>query len=67
MGRVVPAEPTVEYRIGARVPDSIRLYSVPREVAVEAPQIGSYKYYGGKQSRRIGGSGDKPSVEEVVD
>jgi uncharacterized protein DUF1236 len=42
--RVVPAEPTTEYRIGARVPDRVRLYSVPQEVAVEVPAIRSYKY-----------------------
>jgi hypothetical protein len=42
--RVVPAEPTIEYRVGARVPESVRLYSVPREVAVEVPAIRSYKY-----------------------
>lgn len=41
--RVVPAEPTIEYRVGARVPDRVRLYSVP-EVAVEVPAIPSYKY-----------------------
>ena len=43
-GRVVPAEPTIEYRVGARVPDRVRLYSVPQEVAVEVPAIRSYKY-----------------------
>src|SRR5262245_41573927 len=40
----VPAEPTVEYRLGARVPDSVRLYSVPQEVAVEVPAVRAYKY-----------------------
>lgn len=42
--RVVPAEPTIEYRVGDRVPDRVRLYSVPQEVAVEVPAIRSYKY-----------------------
>jgi hypothetical protein len=42
--RVVPAEPTVEYRVGARVPDYAPLHSVPREVAVEVPAIRPYKY-----------------------
>lgn len=42
--RVVPPEPTIEYRVGARVPERARLYSVPREVAVEVPEIQSYKY-----------------------
>lgn len=40
----VPTEPRIEYRVGARVPESVRLYSVPREVAVEVPEIHSYKY-----------------------
>ena len=42
--RVAPAEPMVEYRVGARVPESVRLYPVPREVAVEVPEIRSYRY-----------------------
>jgi hypothetical protein len=42
--QVVPAEPTIEYRVGARVPDRVRLYSVPQDVAVEVPAIRSYKY-----------------------
>jgi len=42
--RVSPAQPTVEYRVGTRVPESVRLYSVPQEVAVEVPAIRSYKY-----------------------
>ena len=42
--RVAPARPTVEYRIGTRVPESVQLYSVPQEVAVEVPAIRSYKY-----------------------
>jgi hypothetical protein len=42
--RVSPARPTVEYRVGTRVPESVRLYSVPQEVAVEVPAIQSYKY-----------------------
>ena len=42
--RVTPARPTVEYRVGTRVPESVQLYSVPQEVAVEVPAIRSYKY-----------------------
>ena len=42
--RVVPAEPTVEYRVGTRVPESAHLYSVPETVAVEVPAIQRYKY-----------------------
>jgi len=40
--RAVP--PTVEYRVGTRVPEGVRLYGVPQEVAVEVPAIRSYKY-----------------------
>jgi len=42
--RVVPAQPTVEYHVGARIPESVQLYAVPREVAVEVPAIKAYKY-----------------------
>jgi len=42
--RVTPARPTVEYRVGTRVPESVELYPVPQEVAVEVPAIRSYKY-----------------------
>ena len=36
--------PTVEYRIGTRVPAGARLYTVPQDVAVEVPAIRSYRY-----------------------
>ncbi len=42
--RVQPAQPTVEYRVGMRVPESARLYMVPQEVAVEVPAVKTYKY-----------------------
>jgi uncharacterized protein DUF1236 len=42
--RVSPARPTVEYRVGTRVPENVQLYSVPQEVAVEVPAIRTYKY-----------------------
>lgn len=42
--RVEAARPTVEYRVGTRIPESVQLYSVPQEVAVEVPSIRSYKY-----------------------
>ena len=42
--RVAPARPTVEYRVGTRVPESVQLYAVPQEVAVEVPEIRAYKY-----------------------
>jgi len=42
--RVAPAQPTIEYRVGARIPESAQLYAVPQEVAVEVPAIRAYKY-----------------------
>jgi len=42
--RVAPAQPTVEYRVGTRIPENVRLYTVPQEVAVEVPAIRPYKY-----------------------
>lgn len=42
--RVVPAPPSVEYRIGARVPEGAHLYAVPQSVAVEIPAVKTYKY-----------------------
>lgn len=38
------APPAIEYRVGTRVPPGVRLYTVPREVAVEVPAIRSYRY-----------------------
>jgi hypothetical protein len=42
--RVVPARPTAEYRVGTRVPESVQIYPVPQETAVEVPAIRPYKY-----------------------
>jgi hypothetical protein len=42
--RVAPAQPTVSYRVGTRVPETTQLYSVPETVAVEVPAVRSYKY-----------------------
>ncbi len=42
--RPLAAEPTVEYRVGTRVPQTARLYAVPQQVAVEVPAIRTYKY-----------------------
>jgi len=36
--------PTVEYRVGMRVPSSTRLYSVPQAVVTEVPAMRAYKY-----------------------
>ena len=42
--RVLPTPPTVEYRVGTRVPRTAPLYTVPETVAVAVPAIKSYKY-----------------------
>jgi len=65
--QVAPAEPTVEYRVGARVPDSVRLYSVPQEVAVEVPAIRTYKYMVVNNRVVLVDPATSQVVEEVVD
>ena len=42
--RVVPVRPTVEYRVGMRVPQTVELYPVPDEVVTEVPTVRPYKY-----------------------
>jgi Protein of unknown function (DUF1236) len=42
--RPLAMEPTVEYRVGTRVPPTARLYTVPQQVAVAVPAIKTYKY-----------------------
>lgn len=42
--RVQPAQPTVSYQVGMRVPQTQQLYDVPETVAVEVPTMRSYKY-----------------------
>jgi len=42
--RVRPVQPTVEYRVGMRVPETTQLYAVPDTIAVELPAVRSYKY-----------------------
>ena len=41
---VQAAPPTVEYRVGTRVPEGVRLYEVPQDVAVEVPAIRRSRY-----------------------
>ncbi len=36
--------PSVEYRVGMRVPPSARLYEVPQSVVTEVPAVRTYKY-----------------------
>jgi Protein of unknown function (DUF1236) len=42
--RVAPVEPTVEYRVGMRIPESTHLYAVPQTVVSEVPAVQPYKY-----------------------
>jgi hypothetical protein len=42
--RAAPAQPTVTYSVGTRVPQTTQLYAVPETVGVEVPAIRSYKY-----------------------
>ncbi len=42
--KVVPAQATVEYKVGMRVPQTVELYSVPQEVVTEVPVVQPYKY-----------------------
>jgi hypothetical protein len=41
---VEAAPPTVEYRVGMRVPPSAQLYTVPQTVVTEVPAVRTYKY-----------------------
>ena len=36
--------PTVEYRVGMRVPPSAKLYAVPQSIVTEVPAVSTYKY-----------------------
>jgi len=65
--RVVPAEPTIGYRVGARVPDGVRLYSVPREGAIKVPTIRSYKYMVVNNRVVLVDPATSQVIEEVVD
>jgi len=42
--RPLAAAPTIEYRVGTRVPGTAKLYALPQQVAVEVPAIKTYKY-----------------------
>ncbi len=41
---VATSRPTVEYRVGMRVPESVELYAVPDTVVTEVPNLRPYKY-----------------------
>ena len=38
------APAAVEYRIGARVPHTVRLYPLPHDVVVQVPAVRTYRY-----------------------
>jgi len=59
----VAPPPAIEYRVGTRVPGSVRLYDVPQSVAVEVPAIRTYKYM--RVNNRI--VLVNPATSEVVD
>ena len=40
----VGVAPTVEYRVGARVPAGVTLYEVPQPVIAEVPAVSRYRY-----------------------
>lgn len=42
--QVRPAQATVQYQVGMRVPESVELYAVPQEVVTEVPAVQPYKY-----------------------
>ena len=42
--RVQPAQSTVQYQVGMRVPQGVELYAVPPEVVTEVPAVQPYKY-----------------------
>jgi hypothetical protein len=42
--QVKPAQATVQYQVGMRVPQTVELYSVPQEVVTEVPAVQPYKY-----------------------
>ncbi|MBV8790590.1 MAG: DUF1236 domain-containing protein [Pseudolabrys sp.] len=42
--QVQPAQATVQYQVGMRVPQSVELYPMPQEVVTEVPVVQPYKY-----------------------
>ena len=65
--RVQPAQPTVEYRVGTRVPQTARLYTVPETVAVEVPAIKTYKYMMVNNRVVLVDPATSEVVDEIVD
>ncbi len=65
--RVRPAPPTVEYRVGMRVPPTAQIYTVPETVAVEVPAIKTYKYMMVNNRVVLVDPATSEVVEEIVD
>jgi hypothetical protein len=65
--RVQPAQPTVEYRVGTRVPQTTQLYSVPETIAVEVPAIKTYKYMVVNYRVVLVDPATSQVVEEIID
>ena len=65
--RVRTAPPTVEYRVGMRVPRTAPLYVVPETVAVEVPAIKAYKYMMVNNRVVLVDPATSEVVEEIVD
>jgi hypothetical protein len=40
----LPTQPTVEDRVGMRVPQPAQIYTVPETVAVKVPTLKTYEY-----------------------
>lgn len=59
--------PTVEYRVGTRVPSGVELYSMPESVAVEVPAMRRYKYMTVNNRVVLVDPATSEVVEELVD
>lgn len=64
---VATAPPTVEYRVGTRVPSDVQLYAVPESVAVEVPAMRRYKYMTVNNRVVLVDPATSQVVEEIVD
>ena len=65
--RVVQAQPTIEYRVGMRVPQTAQVYTVPEAVAVEVPAIKTYKYMMVNNRVVLVDPATSEVVDEIVD
>jgi hypothetical protein len=61
------ASPTVEYRVGTRVPADVELHAMPDAVAVEVPAIRRYKYMTVNNRVVLVDPATGQVVEELVD